>query len=241
MFDRLRKAFALGSSEDDAGAPASHRTVGRWAESQQLRFDPRGAAGGFALESEVGGKPWRLEAGFSTREYIPGIEVRARAEVGADPDAAVMVISRALKERLEGDAYGAITDTLQTTVTAELPEEARWLAMFEEVRWPALPVPFMRHFAVVADHLDQAQQWLTPALIAQLQAGVIEPKEEGGRAASVPILVMLTRGKVYLRMDYGSSSLRDVAHAVGVLVTAAEAAQQYRAPTPPEAAADPAT
>lgn len=234
MFDRLRKAFAFGSSDEDGNAPASHRAVGRWAAVQELRFDPHGAAGGFALEGDVAGTPWRLEAGFSTREYIPGIEVRARAEVGADPDAAVMVISRALKERLEGDAYGAITDTLQTTVTAELPEEARWLAMFEEVRWPALPVPFMRHFAVVADHLEQAQQWVAPALIEQLLAGVTEPKGDAARAASVPILVMLTRGKVYLRMDYASSSLRDVAHAVGVLVTAAELAP----PMPPAAPAD---
>ena len=119
MFDRLRKAFGTsGSPGSDLGRPATNRDVARWAAKQQLAIVAHSTEGHFDLGGDIHGHPWRLECGTPTRDYVSGLELRGRADVGADPDAAVMVINRPLQEILEGTAYTAITDTLQTAVSS---------------------------------------------------------------------------------------------------------------------------
>ena len=44
-------------------------------------------------------------------------------------------MNRPLKESLEKQAYQIYTDQLQTSVDPNLPEEMRWLAMYDEVGW----------------------------------------------------------------------------------------------------------
>ena len=154
MFDRFRKALHLPGGPN-AARPVSNQEVVRWAATQRLAVVPQAVDGHFDLGGDLNGHPWRLECGNPTRDYVRGLELRGRADLGVDPDAAVMVLNRPLQESLEGNAYNAITDTLQTTVNASLPEEMRWLAMFEEVTWPGLPASFRRHFAVVAERIDR--------------------------------------------------------------------------------------
>jgi hypothetical protein len=113
--------------------------------------------------STLAARKWR-----PTRDYIQGTELRVRAELALSPDAHVMVINRALKEELEGRVYGAITDSLQTTVNQSLPQEMRWLSIYEELRWPQMPASFLRAFAVVGEDLDTARHWVNAALVSQL-------------------------------------------------------------------------
>ncbi|MFT4243319.1 MAG: hypothetical protein QM569_13680 [Acidovorax sp.] len=222
MFDRLRKAF--GSSPAD-GYP-SYQDVAAWAVEQKLSIVPHAVEEGhFELTGDLDGHPWRLECGASTRDYLRGLELRGRADVGADPDVAVMLINRPLKEALEGTAYSAITDTLQTTVSANLPEEIRWLAMCDEVDWPELPASFYQHFAVVTDRIEHAQRWVHAPVVMSL-LGLVE--SEGGAAnAESPVLLMLMRGKVYLRMQHTRRSLPEVAQAVQVLLEGAQSALRH--------------
>lgn len=224
MFDRLLKAF---SSPGGALAPkpVSPHDIARWAAAQRLAIVPHATPGHFDLGGELAGCPWRLECANSTRNYIRGLELRGRADIGADPDAAVMVINRPLQEALEGSAYNALTDTLQTTVNASLPEEARWLAMFEEVAWPELPSTFRRHFAIVAERIETAQRWIHAPVVSQL-LNVLEGEDSAARAES-PLMLMLARGKVYLRMEHTRRSLAEIANATQVLLAAAQSAQQH--------------
>ena len=228
MFDRLRKALA------PSGGPVAYKEVARWAAAQQWGIAPQAAEGHFELSGEVEGRPWRLECGAPTREYVRGLELRGRADVGADPDAAVMVINRPLHGALEGNAYSALTDTLQTTVNASLPEEVRWLAMYEEVAWPGLPASFRQHFAVVAERLDVAQRWVHAPLVSQL-LDALEGGQDAARAQS-PLVLMLVRGKVYLRMEHTQRSLPEIAQAAQVLVVGAQAALRNLPPSPESAA-----
>ncbi|MFY3386625.1 hypothetical protein [Paracidovorax sp. MALMAid1276] len=257
MFDRLRKALLPTSAPSggnpggmpSAGKPASNQEVARWAASQRLAIVTQAAEGHFDLGGEVGGHPWRLECGASTRDYVRGLELRGRADIGADPEAAVMVLNRPLQEALEGNAYSAITDNLQTTVNARMPEEMRWLAMFEEVAWPELPRSFRKHFAVVAEHSDTAQQWIHAPVVSQLLNAVEAAADSSSTAgggpdsalrAESPLLLMLVRGKVYLRMEHTRRSLQEIAHATHLLLTAAQSAMQNvaaPAATPPSATA----
>ena len=224
MFDRLRKA--LGGSATDR--PVSYKEVARWAASQQLAILPSAAEGHFDLGGDVGGHPWRLECGAPTRDYVRGLELRGRADVGADPDAAVMVLSRPLHEALEGSAYNAITDTLQTTVDANLPEEMRWLAMYEEMSWPGLPASFRKHFAVVAERHEVAQRWVHAPVVSQL-LDFLEG-ERGAVRAQAPLVLMLAHGRVYLRMEHAERSLAEIEHATRMLLVAARSALQHLPP-----------
>ncbi|WP_426304315.1 hypothetical protein ACN9MJ_15305 [Acidovorax facilis] len=229
MFDRLRKAFSTsGSPGSDLGRPATNRDVARWAAKQQLAIVAHSTEGHFDLGGDIHGHPWRLECGAPTRDYVTGLELRGRADVGADPDAAVMVINRPLQEILEGTAYTAITDTLQTAVSSSLPEEMRWLSMYEEMAWPGLPVSFREHFAVVAERIELAQRWIHAPVVSQLLNAV--EGEGGSERAKSPMVLMLARGKVYLRMEHTQRSLAEIAHAKQLLLVAGQAALQNLPP-----------
>ena len=229
MFDRLRKAFGTsGSQGSDLGRPATNRDVARWAAKQQLAIVAHSTEGHFDLGGDIHGHPWRLECGAPTRDYVTGLELRGRADVGADPDAAVMVINRPLQEILESTAYTAITDTLQTAVSSSLPEEMRWLSMYEEMAWPGLPVSFREHFAVVAERIELAQRWIHAPVVSQLLNAV--EGEGGSERAKSPMVLMLARGKVYLRMEHTQRSLAEIAHAKQLLLVAGQAALQNLPP-----------
>ena len=226
MFDRLRKVFSAPGAP--AGGPVTNKEVARWAAAQQIAIVPHATEGHFDLGGDVGGQAWRLESGTPTREYVRGLELRGRADVGADPDAAVMVLNRCLLEALEGRAYSAITDTLQTSVDASLPEEVRWLAMYEEMAWPGLPASFRQHFAVVAERIEVAQRWVHAPVVSQL-LNFLEGERSAVRAQT-PLLLMLAHGRVFLRMERAERSLDEIAHATQMLLMAAQAAMQNLPP-----------
>ncbi len=235
MFDRLRKALANSSSQGlDLGRPATNRDVARWAAKQQLAIVTHSAEGHFDLGGDIHGHPWRLECGTPTRDYVQGLELRGRADVGADLDAAVMVINRPLQETLEKKAYSAITDTLQTAVSSDLPEEMRWLSMYEEVAWPGLPASFRAHFMVVAERVEHAQRWIHAPVVSQLLNAV--EGEGGAERAQSPLVLMLARGRVYLRLEHTQRSLAEIAHARQLLLVAGQAALQN---VPPMSVAGP--
>jgi hypothetical protein len=228
MFDRLRKAIGAFGGAAIPGRPVGNREVSRWAAQQQLAIVTHPTEGHFDLGGDLYGHPWRLECGTPTRDYVRGMELRGRADVGADPDAAVMVINRPLQDSLESTAYAAITDTLQTAVSSSLPEEMRWLSMYEEVAWSGLPASFRDHFTVVAERIEHAQRWVHAPVVSQLLNAV---EGEGGAVrAQSPMVLMLARGRVYLRLEHTQRSLAEIAHAKHLLLIAGQSALQNLPP-----------
>ncbi|MGZ5887715.1 MAG: hypothetical protein ACXWKI_12305 [Ramlibacter sp.] len=223
MFDKLRKAFSRDSSLAPASAPSSggdpgaHGPVSEWAASQGFAFSEHAAGAAFSLKGVVGGKPWRMEIGRPSRKYIQGEELRARAELGANPDIAVLLMNRPLKDALEKQAYSRYTDGLQTAVDATLPEEMRWLAVYEEVGWESAPRLFWHRYAVLADQRENAQAWLDPALVRQLLEW-----PEPAPGPHVPFVLMMLRGKAYLRMQQGAGDMPRLQHAAQVFTSACE-------------------
>jgi hypothetical protein len=86
MFDRIRNALTRTASSPAARAAqarasaAADAPVSEWASTHGLSFAADGA-GGARLEGQVRGRPWRLERGKPTRDYVVGQELRARAEL----------------------------------------------------------------------------------------------------------------------------------------------------------------
>jgi hypothetical protein len=223
MFDRIKKAFSRqGQDPVDGGGPISqlgHGPVSEWAGTQGFTFSTDRKGHGMALEGKVGGRPWRLQVGPPSRKYIYGEELRARAELGLRDDAAVLIINRPLRDALEKQAYKIYTDPLQTSVDPTLPEEMRWLAMFDEVGWESLPNDFSDRYAILTDDRKNALAWLDAHLIrATLDWPVPGPSPK------VPFMMMLLRGKAYLRMEYTPADIRTLQHAAQIFTIACESA-----------------
>ncbi len=221
MFDRIKKAFSKGTPEPQEGPSSqlTHGPVSEWAGTQGFAFSVDGAGHGIALEGKVSSRPWRLQLGRPTRNYILGEEVRARGELGITEDIAVLVMNRPLKEALEKRAYQMYTDDLQTSVDATLPEEMRWLAMFDEVGWDSLPREFWDRYCVLTDRRENALAWIDPPLANQMLNWPAPAP-----TAEVPFMVLLLNGKAYLRMEYTPADLATLQHASLIFTSACEAA-----------------
>lgn len=223
MFDRIKKAFSREGKDPAEAAGANsqlaHGPVSEWAGTQGFAFSVDSTGQGIALDGKVSGKPWRLQLGRPSRKYIFGEEVRARAELGLPDDVAVLIMNRPLRDALEKQAYEIYTDPLQTSVDPDLPEEMRWLAMFDEVGWDSLPKEFSDRYAILTDSRDNALAWFDAHLVR-----VMLDWPGPGPSAQVPFMMLLLRGKAYLRMEYTPSDLTTLQHAALIFTTACEAA-----------------
>lgn len=221
MFNRIKKALSRSVPQPREGPPSqvAHGPVSEWAGTQGFAFSVDSAGHGIALEGKVSGKPWRLQLGRPTRNYIIGEEVRARGELGIPGDIAVLVMNRPLKEALEKRAYQIYTNDLQTSVDSSLPEEMRWLAMFDEVGWDSLPATFWDRYGVLTDKRDHALAWVDPVL-----ADLMMKWPAPAPSAEVPFMVLLLNGKVYLRMEYTPADLVTLQHAALIFTSACESA-----------------
>ena len=221
MFDKLKKAL-LGDDAPLAPAPAAASVqsafapISEWAAAQGFSFATQGARS-FSLHGKVAGSPWRMEVGSPSRAYIQGEELRARAELGVDENIAVMVMSRSLRESLEKQAYDRYTDGLETRVDHNLPEEVRWLAMFEEFGWDGLSRLFWARYAVLGDQRDNASAWVDAVLANQLLTWPTT-------APQVPFMMMVLRGKAYLRMQQDPGDMPTLQHAAQVFTAACQSA-----------------
>jgi hypothetical protein len=219
MFDRIKKAFHRDKARGEgAASQVPHAPVSEWAASRGMTFSS-GLGHTVSMQGKVGGRPWRMELGRPSRDYITGEELRARAELGVNDDVGAMIINRPLKESLERRAYSMITDTLQTTADPRLPEEMRWLAMYDEIGWEGPSDKFWEHYAVLADQREHALAWVDQPLVDLLMSW---PAPAPG--PQVPFMIVLLRGKCYLRMQYAPADTSTLDHATAAFTCACETA-----------------
>lgn len=215
MFEQLKNLFTP-EKPDSQDAPGVH-AVSQWASTQGLSYSGSADGRRFILSGIMCQRPLRLELGVPTRDFIHGSELLARAELNFNEDAAVFIFSRPLKEALEARAYGIYTDTLQTRADPSLPEEMRWVALYREIHWDGLPKPFWTRYSVMADQPEHAQDWIRPELAELLLSW---PAAD----TSQPFIMMLLRGKAYLRMQHSPDDMPTLAHATEVFRMACESA-----------------
>ncbi|HEY8358559.1 MAG TPA: hypothetical protein VIL30_13970 [Ramlibacter sp.] len=222
MFDRLKKVFQKGAPARPEPPPSqlgSQGPLSEWAASRGMSFSSASVGNGMSMQGKVGGRPWRMEIGKPSRDYIAGEELRARAELGVSEDVGAMVINRPLKDALERRAYSMITDTLRTTADPRLPEEMRWLAMYDEIGWEGVREDFWKRFAVLADSREHAMAWVEAPLIELLMSW-----PEPAPTAQVPFMIVLLRGKGYLRMQYVPAETSTLEHASEIFTASCESA-----------------
>lgn len=213
LLDRLKKVL-MGDQ-----MAVERDSVSHWAELQGLSYNGAKDRRSFSVDGVTAGRPWKMECGAPTRDFIKSKELLASASLHIPEGVSVLLMNRSLKETLERRAYGLYTDTLQTTVDQSLPLEMRWLAMYEETGWAGLPNAFWTRYAVVADQAAHASSWLTPNLVELLMSWP-EPSPDSG----VPFVMMLKRGKAYLRMQYTPADLQTLEHAAVIFTAACDSA-----------------
>jgi hypothetical protein len=219
MFDRIKKAFQREAKDPNEAlqSQSGHGPVSEWAGTRGMTFSAGSLGHTVTMQGKISGRPWRMELGRPSRDYISGEELRARAELGVNDEVGAMVINRPLKEALERRAYSMITDTLQTTADPRLPEEMRWLAMYDEIGWEGPAEGFWSRYAVLSDSREHAVAWVDEALIRLLMTW-----PQPGPATQVPFLLVLLRGKAYLRMQYNPADTRILDHSTAIFTRACE-------------------
>jgi len=192
MFERLGKALGgLLASSDPSGPLA------QWALSQGLAYKSM-FGGAYAMVGQWQGRGVRIECGAPSRPYLHGMELMGRADLGLATPASVVLLNRSLKRALEQQAtalYASYTDNLQTSA-AMLPEEIRWLAMYRDAGWAGPDEAFWERYAVLTDSTEVAKAWIDADAVQRLMewpGDTVTP--------ATPLLFMLLRGKVYLRMQ----------------------------------------
>jgi hypothetical protein len=206
------------------GAGPGWNAVSQWALDHQLKFKREHEGEGFVIEGAADKRPWRLEWGPPQRLYITGRELRLRIELGLSPNLQLLLLSQPLLEQLESQMYERFTESTQTMIDGATPEEMRWLAMFPKVNYKADKAVRMR-FGLIGAPTDAAAAWVEGPLVSRL-----EEAGNGLLKKEPAFLMMVLRGRLYLRMQMPEPDVGSIGQAISLFETAAQQAMKLVAP-----------
>lgn len=189
MLESFKRWFAR-----EPGGPDGRGLV-QWARQHDYEVKRVREGEGLVIEGDMHRHPWRLEWGAPQRSYILDRELRLRMELGLPQGLQMLVISRGLAEELEQAAYAMFTEGMQTRLDSGMPEEMRWLAMFQKTQVPALK-PLRHRFSAVGSAAAPVNGWLEGELAARL----VEATRDWLQADD-PFVLMTLRGRLYLRVE----------------------------------------
>ncbi|MBH9553739.1 hypothetical protein [Inhella gelatinilytica] len=200
---------------------AAWKGIAEWASSRSARFVQTQEADGFLIDQPQHALGHlRVEWGPSQRGYISGQEMRVRWELKLNPELQLMVIERELRDRLERAVFDAFTDTLQTRIETDTPEEMRWLVMFAQ--WDQWKSKLARaRFSACAAAKEVAAAWLDGALTDALAHA-----SQDLVPAGTPFVLQVQRGNLYLRMPVAEPTLDQIKAFVGLAEVAAKEAKR---------------
>jgi hypothetical protein len=209
MLKSFKRFFATGPGSDRDLA-----TMSEWAKRRGYSFKRARGVDGFVIDGLLEEKPWRIEWGPPHRAYIEGHELRLRMELDLPSDMQLLVLSRPLMDSLERKTFEDFTDSVQTQMGDETPEEMRWLVMFPKLNMSGLK-DLRNHFGGVASVPASGLMWIEGPL-----ANALEQASNGFLRADPPFVLMTLRGRAYLRMQLATPDPRAVASALAVFETA---------------------
>ncbi len=203
---------------------AQWKPIAEWAAKRGATFEIDAEGEGFTIEDAKHPMGRLLiEWGEPQRDYLHTPELRLRLDLKLQSDLQVMVIERTLMDQLEVQVFEAYTDTLQTRIDADTPEEMRWLVMFPKVDvWPSKVA--RQRFGVCGATKDLAQAWVSGALSEALALASQDLVPAGH-----PFVMLTQRGNLYLRSGMAAPALEQVQALVRVAEVAARDAQSLNA------------
>lgn len=201
--------------------PDHSAALGAWAKREGLAFEALRSEDRLIWTGHLGGVAMRMESMPPRRDYLSGHELRLRMNLDLPDRLSLMVMSRWLKTRLEQQAYEGYTDKVRTTGNLKLHEESRWLALFGELGWTTMAPDLWARYAVLGDRREEAQAWLEGPLTAGLLAW------EGPEAGAIPLVMMLTRGSLYLRTQHDRFKVQELTRTLELARLASNRAQVF--------------
>jgi hypothetical protein len=185
MLDGLKRLFSGGSP----GGAEEWSAISAWAQPKEYTL--RAVPGeGFVIDGRLGATPWRLEWGPSQRPYIEGRELRIRSELGLSPELQVVVMNRALQQKMEKDVFDQYVEGVQTRIDNQTPPEMRWLVMFPKLSGSEMG-ELRERYVALASVKHWLTAWLQGPLTQALSAARVEPE--------TPVVLMIGRGRLMLR------------------------------------------
>jgi hypothetical protein len=199
------------------------KPIADWAEVRKGSFTLTEDGEGFLIEEPANTSgALRIEWGTPQRDYIEGRELRMRFELKLHGDLQMMVIEKQLLDALERAVFEAYTDTLQTRVDTDTPEEMRWLVMFSKVEQWKSKVARSR-FSACAVTQDVGAAWVGGSLGEALALASQDLVPAGH-----PFVMLTQRGNLYLRTFMPEPQIDAIKGLVKLAETAAREAQQLQ-------------
>jgi hypothetical protein len=215
MLDAVRRWFTWGAS-----LPA-WAEFGAWADANHWTLKRTIAHDGWAMDHNAQHPGWRIEWGPAQRSFMSSHEFRIRFEVEAMPDVQALVLDRPLLARLDHEVYQQFTDTVQTRLDEETPEEMRWLAMHAKLNPNQMGVPLRDRYGAISTDTAWVTQWLAGPLADALKTRADAMPIEA--VSAEPFILRLARGQVVIRQA-ASVPRVDVLEACVAVAEAAEEA-----------------
>ena len=161
-----------------------------WARAKQLTLRAVREPEGFVVEGRAGSIAWRLEWGPSQRSYIPGAELRIRAELSVPRELQALVLNRELMDSMEKAVFDQYVEGVQTRIDTTTPPEMRWLVMFPKLSGTELKT-LRDGYGALSSYKPWLQQWLAGGLTPVLAALPT--------SAERPLVMMIARRRLCLR------------------------------------------
>jgi hypothetical protein len=200
----------------------------RWARESGGVWRPSAEGDGFSIDwpaadaacNGPGLLDLRLEWGEPTRHYIGARELRLRAILDPPsalrPDLHLLLVERALAERLEREVFAQATGGVQTRLDDHTPEEMRWIVMLYPA--DAGPAASARHTWAAWGQQPQAlERWLAGGTAAAADAFI-------ALSPSAPVVLALHEGRIALRCELPLPNVAAMRQACELLGSAARAA-----------------
>ncbi len=189
MLEGLKRWFSKAPAAAE-GQAAPPKDLAAWAESRRGTLREAKDAAGFIVEGRLGALPWRAEWGAAQRRYIPGHELRLRAELALPGDLQAAVMNRPLQEQMEKDVFEQYVEGVQTRIDHDTPPEMRWLVMFPKLGSAEMGT-LREHWVGLGSAKPWVAAWLDGPLAEALQAAALPPAQ--------PVVLMVSRGRLSLR------------------------------------------
>jgi len=167
MDNPFRRWF--GKAPPVASGAGGRAPAAAWAATRGHRFALSRDASGFVIEAPPGTATGfqRIEWGTAQRPYFDGRELRIRGEVTGGRELQMLVVSRTLMAALERAVFEEFTQSNETRIDDQTPEEMRWLVLY-----PKLPRSVMgaigEQYAALSNLPNAAAVWLEGALADEL-------------------------------------------------------------------------
>jgi hypothetical protein len=191
MLDTLRRWLTGGNALPAWSEFSAWAREHRWALKRAMTMD------GWVMEDSVRHPGWRIEWGPAQRSFMSSHEFRIRIELGPTPEVQALVLDRQLLARLDRELYQQFTDSVQTRLDDETPEEMRWLAMHAKLSPNAMGVALRDRYGAIGDEPEWIERWLAgPLADALKQRADALPVEA---VSAEPFVLRLARGQIVIR------------------------------------------